>query len=148
MNVAALMWLDVAERFDNANTNTDGVKPIVVVSVIFVFVDVLTAVDTVNVPLLKSDEPPPPEYVPVRPNKLIPLLMFSARKLASVADRLTAEFPAVPLETYPAETDGVTETVFESVSVVELCETVALVPDIVAGAVAEPLDTDLVAVFA
>ena len=76
--MVALTWLDVAERFERANTNTLGVKPIVVVSVILVFVDVLTAVETVNVPLLKSDEPPPPVYVPVRPNKLTPLFMFEA----------------------------------------------------------------------
>jgi len=60
------------------------------------------------------------------------------------ADRDTELFPAVPELTYPAVTDGVTETVFDNVSVFVLADTVALVPYIEAGAVAEPLDTALV----
>ena len=61
------------------------------------------------------------------------------------AVKLTLEFPAVPEETYPAETEGVTETVLESVKVFVPVETEALVPLIDAGAVAEPLETAFVA---
>lgn len=57
----------------------------------------------------------------------------------------TDEFPAVPELTYPADTCGVLLTVFESVSVLVPVETVALVPEMVAAGVADPLATDLVA---
>ena len=61
------------------------------------------------------------------------------------AVRLTEEFPAVPELTYPADTDGVTDTVLLKVRVFVPVDTEALVPVILAGAVAEPLDTDLLA---
>lgn len=60
----------------------------------------------------------------------------------------TALFPAVPLLTYPAETDGVTDTVLESVSVFVPVDTVADVPLMLAGAVALPLATLLLAALA
>lgn len=57
----------------------------------------------------------------------------------------TELLPAVPLATYPAVTLGVTLTVLDNVNVLVPVDTVALVPDIEAGAVAEPLATALVA---
>ena len=59
-----------------------------------------------------------------------------------------SQFPAVPDETYPAVTDGVTETVFDSTMFVPLFDAVAPLDEIDAGAVAEPLDTVLVAALA
>ena len=53
----------------------------------------------------------------------------------------TEEFPAVPLDTYPADTVGVFETVLDNVKVFVLVDTVALVPLIVDAGVAEPLGT-------
>ena len=58
--------------------------------------------------------------------------------------RETAELPAVPELIYPADTVGVTDTVLANVKVFVPVLTVALVPDIVAGAVALPLLTDFV----
>lgn len=58
------------------------------------------------------------------------------------AERLTELFPAVPELTYPAVTVGVTETVFERVSVFVPVDTVALDPDMDAGAVADPEEID------
>ena len=55
------------------------------------------------------------------------------------AVKLTDEFPAVPLDTYPAVTDGVTDTVLLKVSVFVPVLTEADVPLMLAGAVAEPL---------
>ena len=57
------------------------------------------------------------------------------------AVRLTELLPAVPEETYPAVTEGVTEIVLLNVRVFVPVLTDALVPLIVAGAVAEPLAT-------
>ena len=57
--------------------------------------------------------------------------------------RDTEEFPAVPLDTYPAVvTLGVTLTVLDNVSVFVPVLTVADVPVIEDGAVTEPLGTD------
>ena len=62
---------------------------------------------------------------------------------------LTVIVPAVPLETYPAETVGVTDLVALAVAVItpvdELTEMVGLAVTVVAGVVAEPLETDLLA---
>ena len=71
--------------------------------------------------------------------------MVAAALVVTDAVSDTAEFPAVPELTYPADTDGVTLTVFESVSVFDPVDTVALVPEIDAGAVADPDATDLLA---
>ena len=57
----------------------------------------------------------------------------------------TELFPAVPALTYPAVTDGVTEMVFERVMVFVPVETLADVPVMLAGAVALPLATLLLA---
>ena len=62
----------------------------------------------------------------------------------TLAVRLTALFPAVPLATYPAVTLGVTDTVLLNVSVLLPVDTVADDPLIVAGAVALPLGMALI----
>ena len=67
--------------------------------------------------------------------------MVCAAWVVTLAVRDTEEFPAVPLDTYPADTVGVTDTVLDRVSVLLPVLTVALVPLMVAGAVAEPLAT-------
>ena len=72
-------------------------------------------------------------------------VMVAAPFVVTDAVRLTALFPAVPAETYPAVTEGVTEMVFESVRVFVPVLTDALVPLIVAGAVADPEETAFVA---
>ena len=64
------------------------------------------------------------------------------------AVRLTELFPAVPLDTYPAETCGVLLTVFERVSVFVPVDTVAPVAEIEAAGVAEPVATVLLALLA
>ena len=56
----------------------------------------------------------------------------------------TELFVAVPLETYPALTTGVTLTVLVKVRVFVPVETVAEVPEIVVGADAEPFATALI----
>ena len=62
--------------------------------------------------------------------------------VVTLAVRLTLEFPAVPLEMYPAVLMvGVTDTVLVNVSVFVPVLTVADVPLIEAGAVAVPLAT-------
>ena len=58
-----------------------------------------------------------------------------------VVDKLTELFPAAPDATYPALTVGVTEMVLLNVSVLVPVETVADVPLMDAGAVAEPFAT-------
>lgn len=63
--------------------------------------------------------------------------------MVAVSD--TDEFPAVPLDTYPADTVGVFDTLFDNVSVFVPVESVAPVADIVEAGVAEPLATDLLA---
>lgn len=65
--------------------------------------------------------------------------------VATEAVRETELLPAVPDATYPADTDGVTETVLDKVRVFVLVLTEALVPLIEAGAVAEPAETAFVA---
>ena len=65
--------------------------------------------------------------------------MVAAALVVTDAVRLTEAFPAVPDATYPAVTEGVTETVFVSVSVFVPVEMEALVPEMDAGAVADPL---------
>ena len=75
---------------------------------------------------------------------LVPGVYVVAPLVVTDAVRETLELPAVPDATYPAETVGVTDMVFESVSVFVPVDTDALVPVIVAGAVAEPLATALV----
>ena len=57
----------------------------------------------------------------------------------------TEELPAVPLETYPADTTGVTLTDLVKVIVLVPVVIVAVVPLIEFGAVAEPLAMDFVA---
>ena len=92
---------------------------------------------------------PPVRYVPdAIVWLLVPGVIVAAALVVTDAVSDTDELPAVPLETYPAVTLGVTETVFESVKVLVPVDTLALVPLIVAGAVADPLDTDLVALLA
>ena len=59
------------------------------------------------------------------------------------AVKLTLEFPAVPELIYPAVTEGVTLTVFVSVNVFVPVDIEADVPEIEAGAVAEPFATAL-----
>ena len=65
--------------------------------------------------------------------------------VVTLAVRETEEFPAVPDETYPAVTEGVTDMVLDKVRVLVPVLTEADVPLILAGAVALPEDTDLVA---
>ena len=72
---------------------------------------------------------------------VVPGVIVAAPFVVTLAVKDTAELPAVPEETYPAETEGVTETVFDKVRVFVPEDTVALVPVMVAGAVAEPLAT-------
>ena len=67
--------------------------------------------------------------------------MVAAAFVVTLAVKLTEAFLAVPLETYPAVTTGVTLTDFVSVSVLVPVDTVADVPLIEFGAVAEPLAT-------
>ena len=57
----------------------------------------------------------------------------------TVAVSDTDELPAVPLEMYPADTDGVFDTLFESVNVLVPVVMLAPVADIVDAGVAEPL---------
>lgn len=66
-------------------------------------------------------------------------VMVAAAFVVTFAVKETELFPAVPLETYPAVTDGVTDTVLLKVSVFVPVLTVAAVPLIEAGAVAEPV---------
>ena len=63
--------------------------------------------------------------------------------VVTLAVKLTDEFPAVPLETYPAVTVGVTLIVLDNVMVLVPVLTLAPVPLIDAGDVAEPLETAL-----
>ena len=71
--------------------------------------------------------------------------MFSARKFASVACIVMAQFPAVPLAMYPAVTDGVTLTVLVKTTLVPLLDAVAPLDEMDAGAVAVPDEIVLVA---
>ena len=76
-------------------------------------------------------------------------VIVAAASVVTLAVSETAEFPAVPELIYPAVVMlGVTETVLESVIVLVPVETLADVPEIVAGAVALPLATVLVALVA
>ena len=68
-------------------------------------------------------------------------MIVAAAFVVTLAVRETDAFPAVPVETYPAETTGVTEIVLLSVNVFVPVETLADVPEIVDGAVADPLYT-------
>lgn len=76
---------------------------------------------------------------------LVPGVIVAAAFVVTDAVRDTVELPAVPELAYPADTVGVTEIVLLNVSVLFPVDTDALDPDIVAGAVADPLATDLVA---
>lgn len=87
----------------------------------------------------------PVRYVPLAMVwSLVVGVMVAAALVVTLAVRETELFPAVPDATYPAVTVGVTEMVFESVSVFVPVDTEALDPVMVAGDVAEPLSTDLV----
>ena len=88
------------------------------------------------------------------PVKYVPLAMIwvlfvgvivAALLVVTLAVKDTELFLAVPDATYPALTLGVTDTVFVSVRVFVPVDTVAAVPEIDAGAVAEPLATLLLA---
>ena len=68
--------------------------------------------------------------------------MVAAALVVTDAVSETEAFPAVPAETYPAETTGVTEMDLLRVKVFVPVDTDALVPEIVAGGVAEPFATD------
>ena len=72
-------------------------------------------------------------------------VIVAAAFVVTDAVKETDAFPAVPEETYPAETTGVTDTLFVSVSVLVPAETDADVPDIEDGDVADPLVTLLLA---
>ena len=72
---------------------------------------------------------------------LVPGVYVAAPFVVTEAVSETELFPAVPEATYPALTDGVTEMVLLNVSVLVPVETVAEVPLMDAGAVAEPLET-------
>ena len=88
----------------------------------------------------------PVRYVPLAMVWLVvPGVMVAAALVVTDAVRDTEEFPAVPEDTYPADTVGVTDTVLESVRVFVPVETDAEVPLMLAGAVADPDVTDLVA---
>ena len=79
---------------------------------------------------------------------LVPGVIVAAPFVVTLAVSETLELPAVPLDTYPAETCGVFDTLFESVKVLVPVDTVALVPVIVAAGVADPLATLFVALLA
>jgi len=73
---------------------------------------------------------------------LVPGVYVAAAFVVTLAVRDTDAFPAVPALIYPAVvTLGVTEMVFDSVSVFVPVLTVALVPLIVLGAVTVPFAT-------
>ena len=72
---------------------------------------------------------------------LVPGVMVAAAFVVTFAIRVTSVFPAVPLETYPAVTRGVTLSLFDSVIVFVPVVTVADVPLMVVGGVADPLAT-------
>lgn len=76
---------------------------------------------------------------------LVPGVMVAAAFVVTDAVKLTELFPAVPLATYPAVTDGVTLTVLDSVSVFVPVDTLAEEPLMLAGAVALPALTAFVA---
>lgn len=81
----------------------------------------------------------PVRYVPLAIVwALVPGVMVAAAFVVTEAVRDTELFPAVPEETYPAETEGVTLTVLERVIVLVPVDTEADVPEMVAGAVADP----------
>ena len=91
----------------------------------------------------------PVRYVPLAIVwSLVVGVMVAAAFVVTLAVRDTAELPAVPLATYPADTEGVTLTVLERVSVLVPVLTDADVPLMEAGAVALPIDTDFVACVA
>ena len=88
----------------------------------------------------------PVRYVPAAISWLeVVGVKVAAPLVVTEAVRLTELFPAVPLATYPADTVGVTDMVLESVRVFVPVLTVAEVPLMLAGAVAEPEATALVA---
>ena len=88
----------------------------------------------------------PVQYVPALISwSVVPGVIVAAAFVVTDAVRLTELLPAVPLDTYPAETVGVTETVLVSVNVFVPVLTDAELPEIVFGAVALPLETDFVA---
>jgi hypothetical protein len=81
----------------------------------------------------------PVQYVPAAMLwSLVPGVMVAAALVVTVAVRLTDELPAVPAETYPALTEGVTDTLFDRVIVFDPVLTLADVPLMEAGAVADP----------
>ncbi|MBR5939337.1 hypothetical protein IKZ77_02175, partial [Candidatus Saccharibacteria bacterium] len=72
-------------------------------------------------------------------------LAVGVGSIVTLAVKLTLEFPAVPLEIYPAVvTLGVTLTVLVRVKVPVPVESVAEVPEILAGAVTVPFATALI----
>lgn len=86
----------------------------------------------------------PVRYVPLAIVWLdVPGVIVAAAFVVTLAVSVTELFVAVPLATYPANTTGVTLTVFVSVSVLVPVDTVADVPDIVVGAEADPAATAL-----
>lgn len=72
-------------------------------------------------------------------------VIVAAALVVTDAVKLTLEFVAVPLDTYPALTSGVTLTDFVKVKVFVPVDTEADVPVIVLGADADPLATDALA---
>ena len=73
---------------------------------------------------------------------LVPGVIVAAPFVVTDAVSDTEELPAVPLDTYPADTVGVFETLFESVRVFVPVETDAPVAEIVDAGDADPLATD------
>ncbi len=88
----------------------------------------------------------PVRYVPAAIScAVVPGVIVAAAFVGTDAVKLTELFVAVPDETYPALTTGVTLTVFDKVRVFVPVDTVADVPLIVDGADADPEATDLLA---
>ena len=86
----------------------------------------------------------PVRYVPAAISILLVVgVIVAAAFVVTLAVSVTEELPAVPLEMYPAETDGVLLTLLDKVSVFVPVDTEAPVALIVACGVALPLATAL-----